>query len=57
MWSRDQRDVRFLLVGGTEADSVSPHWYQLVTVEAAHKAAIEFLHSASLPQSVSWFEL
>src|SRR3954469_16850377 len=30
MWSRDHRDVRFLLVGGTEADSISPPWCQLV---------------------------
>jgi hypothetical protein len=57
MWSGDHRDVRFLLVGGSEGDAIRPPWWQLLPVEAAYQAAIEFLHSPSLPLSVTWFEL
>jgi hypothetical protein len=57
MWSGDHGEDRFLLVGGTEADSIWPVWHQLVTIEASYQAVIEFLHSPSLPPSVSWFEL
>jgi hypothetical protein len=57
MWPGERRDVRFLLVGGGEGDAISPPWYQLLPVQTAYRAAIEFLHSPSLPASVSWFEL
>ena len=57
MWSGDRRDVRFLLVGGDEASSVSVPWWQLVPVDAAYRAAVEYFHSPSPPASVTWFEL
>jgi len=57
MWPGEHRDVRFLLVGEHEGDAISPPWYQLLPVEAAYGVAVEFLHSPSLPASVSWFEL
>jgi hypothetical protein len=57
MWSGDRRDVRFLLVGGDEADSIIVRWWQLLPVDAAYRAAVEYLHSPSPPASVTWFEL
>ena len=57
MWSGDRRDVRFLLVGGDEPDSIIVRWSQLLPVDAAYRAAIEYLHSPSPPASVTWFEL
>ena len=30
---------------------------RLVTVEVAYRAAVEFLHTPTLPPSVKWFEL
>src|SRR5215467_9865268 len=44
-WSKDRRDVRFLLVGGDEASSISVPWWQLLPVDAAYSAAVEYLHS------------
>jgi hypothetical protein len=57
MWSGDCRDVRFLLVGGYEGDAITPLWRQLLPIDAAYRAAVEYLHSPSLPASVTWFEL
>jgi hypothetical protein len=57
MWPGEQRDVCFQLVGGCEADAITVAWWQLIPVELAYRAASEFLHSASLPASISWFEL
>jgi len=56
-WSKDRRDVRFLLVGGDEGSSISVRWWQLLPVDAAYRAAVEYLHSPSRPASVTWFEL
>jgi hypothetical protein len=49
--------VQFRLVGGSAGDTISVPWRQLVPVEVAYRAAVEFLHSPSLPASVSWVEL
>jgi len=57
MWSGDRRDVRFLLVGGDEGSAIIARWWQLLPIEAAYRAAVEYLHSPSLPASVTWFEL
>lgn len=56
-WSKDRRDVRFLLVGGDEASSISVPWWQLLPVDTAYAAAVEYLNSQSRPASVTWFEL
>jgi hypothetical protein len=37
MWPGEHRDVRFLLVGGDEADAITVPWWQLVPVEVAYK--------------------
>jgi hypothetical protein len=57
MWSGDHCEVRFLVLGGYEGDAIIPAWHQLLPVEAAYRAAIEYLHWPSLPASVTWFEL
>jgi hypothetical protein len=57
MWSGEQRDLRFLLVGGDDGSAIWVAWWQLVPVDVAYRAAVEFLHSPSLPPSVTWFEL
>ena len=57
MWQGEHLEVRFLLVDGFESDAIFPPWYQLVTVDTAYQAAIEFLHSPSLPESLTWLEL
>ena len=57
MWSGDRCDVRFLLVDGYEGDAIIPQWSQLLPIDAAYRAAVEYLHSPSLPASVTWFEL
>jgi hypothetical protein len=57
MWSGEKQDVRFLLVDGFEADAIQINWRQLVPLEVAFRAAVEFLHSPELPPSVSWLEL
>jgi Immunity protein Imm1 len=58
MMPRDcEEKVHFLMTTGTEADSITMPRETLVPVEAAYKAAEEFLHEAALPPSVSWFEL
>jgi hypothetical protein len=49
--------VRFRLVDGRAGDTIEVPWRQLVPVELAYRAAVEFLHSPSLPPSVSWLEL
>ena len=50
-------EVRFLMTSGTEADSITMPRETLVPVEAAYKAAEEFLRKPALPPSVSWSEL
>ncbi len=57
MWSGERCSVRFLQTDGSLADSIDVHWSQLVPVEAAYRAAVEYLHSPEKPASVSWFEL
>jgi hypothetical protein len=57
MWSVEQPDVRFLQVDGTEADAVWISWRQLVPVDVAYRAAVEYMHSAARPPSVAWSEL
>ncbi len=57
MWPGDHREVRFRLVGGFEGDTITVTWWQLVPVDAAYQASVEFLRSPSLPPSVTWFEL
>jgi hypothetical protein len=57
MWAGEQRDVRFLLVGGDEGSAIWVPWWQLVPVNVAYWAAVEFLQAAPLPQSVRWLEL
>ena len=57
MWPGERREVRFLLVGGDEGSAISVAWWQLLPVDAAYRAAVEYLHSPELPQSVRWFEL
>lgn len=57
MWTGEQRDVRFLLVGGDEGSAIRVPWWQLVPVDVAYGAAVEFLHSPTPPSSVRWFEL
>jgi len=57
MWSGDRTDVRFLLVGGDEGSSITVAWRQLLPVDAAYRAAVEYLYSPSPPASVTWFEL
>jgi hypothetical protein len=57
IWPGERRNVRFLLTDGTEASSINVPWWQLVPVDVVYRAAVEFLHSPSLPASVSWLEL
>src|SRR5262249_51687611 len=57
MWQGEQRDVRFLQTSGTQADSITVPWWQLLPVEAAYRAAVEYLRTPARPSSVSWFEL
>ncbi len=57
MWPGEQREVRFLQTTGTEADSIIVPWWQLVPVEAAYRAAVEYFHTLARPSSVSWIEL
>jgi hypothetical protein len=45
MWSGDRRDFRFLLVGGYAEDAITPSWWQLLQIDAAYRAAVEYLHS------------
>jgi hypothetical protein len=57
MWPGERQNVRFRLVGGTEADAITVAWWQLLPVELAYRAAVEYLHTRSQPLSVSWLEL
>jgi hypothetical protein len=50
-------DVHFLQTDGSEADSIDAPDSTLVSVDAAYAAAVEFFHLATLPPSISWFEL
>ena len=52
-----EEEVHFLMTTGTEADSITMPRETLVPVEAAYKAAEEFLRKPALPPSVSWLEL
>ncbi len=57
MWGGEQHSVRFLLVGGDEGSAIEVPWWQLVPVDVAYQAAVEYLHSPALPSLVRWFEL
>lgn len=57
MWQGAQNAVRFLQTSGFQADAIEVPWWQLVSVEVAYRAALEFLHSPELPKSVTWFAL
>jgi hypothetical protein len=57
MWPGEHQNVRFLQVSGREADAITVLWQQLVPVETAYRAAVEYLHRRSLPESIRWFEL
>jgi hypothetical protein len=57
MWPGQRRGVRFLQTSGFPADAIEVPWWQLLPVEAAYRAAVEFLRSPERPTSVSWFEL
>jgi hypothetical protein len=57
MWLGEQKDVQFLLVGGDEGNAIWVAWWQLLAVDAAYGAAVEYFQSQSLPPSVNWFEL
>jgi hypothetical protein len=57
MWSGDQSEVKFRLVGGGAGDLITVQWYQLIPLEGAYRAAVEFMRSPTLPKSVTWFEL
>ena len=57
MWTGEQRDVRFLLVGGDEGSAIQVLWYQLVPLEVAYQAAVDYLHSPTLPRLVRWLEM
>jgi hypothetical protein len=57
MWPGERREVRFRLVSEFAGDTITVPWWQLLPVESAFRAAVEYLHSRSRPASVSWFEL
>ena len=57
MWAGERSSVRFLLTTGFPADAIEVPWWQLVPVEAAYRAATEYLRSPGRPSSMSWFEL
>jgi hypothetical protein len=57
MWPGDHDPVSFQLVGGSEADSITVPGWQLVPVDVAYRAAVEYLHTDSLPRSIKWLEL
>ena len=57
MWPGERQEVEFQLVNGFESDTITVPWWQLVPLDVAYQAAVEFLHSESLPASVTWFEL
>lgn len=57
MWAGERRSVGFLQTSGFPADAIEVAWWQLVPVEAAYRAAVEFLHGPGRPGSVSWLEL
>lgn len=57
MWDGEQRDLRFLQTTGVPADAIYVHWSQLVPVEVAYRAAVEYLSTGAKPDSVTWFEL
>src|SRR5262245_39435770 len=57
MWLGEEHDIRFRMVSEHAGDTIDVPWYQLLPVEAAYRAAVEYLHSPTRPTSVSWFEL
>lgn len=57
MWAGERSRVRFLQTNGFPADAIEVPWWQLMSVEVAYRAAVEYLRSPSRPASVSWFEL
>jgi hypothetical protein len=50
-------EMRFVLVGGHDADDIVMPRETLVPVGMAYMAAREFLHKPSRPASISWVEL
>lgn len=58
MAPEDRSDgVHFVYINGSEADGYTMPPQTLVSVDAAYKAATEFLKEPVLPASISWFEL
>ena len=57
MWRFKRDPVKFLQVNSSEADAIEVDSKQLVSVETAYQAAIEFLHSRAIPAVITWFEL
>jgi hypothetical protein len=57
MWPGERREVRFRLVSEFEGDTINVPWWQLVPVETAYRAAVEFLLSPARPPSVVWLAL
>jgi len=57
MWTEEQGEFKFMIVGGYDADAIFPPWWQLVPKETAYRAAVEFLHSPGRPRCINWFEL
>jgi hypothetical protein len=57
MWTGNHGAVEFRMVSEYLADSITVQSWQLVPLEVAYKAAVEFMLSPVLPESVSWFEL
>ena len=49
--------VHFLQIVGGEADAITAPKQTLVSLEAAYKAATEFLDIPTLPSSIRWSEL
>jgi hypothetical protein len=57
VWQGEHRDLRFLQTSGAEADLIIVPWWQLLPVEIAYRAAVEYLHTRARPSSVSWLAL
>jgi hypothetical protein len=50
-------DYHFLQTNNCEADSFDMPDRALVSAETAYAAAVEFLRSRELPESIKWFEV
>jgi hypothetical protein len=49
--------VHFLQIDGGDADAITALKQTVVSLEAAYKAAAEFLDTPTLPSSIRWSEL